>query len=499
MAESNPWRWPALQGARAPFPEKLEYQRGVFGKVHGARSDFRWIARSAGFQRGDELDRKLCLGQQDQPRNLSFWRYLPGTDGKACYFAGFAYPSRAQDATGRSGFLEMQIADTSDLKLPAALAALLLLPVVRQWNDHIWWDRRDEQNWLQRKSVLSIGGEDCVSTLADELETTIDQGLANLKALETENPGKLERFYASLLAGDKPAILYAASPLEPEALAVLLLPLQHLRTDRLSAAGWIPSSRYSLEDLGKCWDIVVLPGKRDSPRLSEKIGEKLMAAKNVVRALLENRPEDLTAHDDLGDLIISGVGFETTMTNPKGLDQAIPQAEPVVVDRYPSSREPCIVKSSSAEPDKPVDDSLSTQSKRVAEPNRKSDWYFHPKAAFRLTEPKDDTKLSRLLYDFARLVRRRTIKSGELKNALPEGLNSQYKPDSPNAQRLASQIDEWIKIIQTPPENVNKDQWECKLAQLRVLAWMLAPSARSDPSDPQEKSIEERFANVFAR
>ena len=56
------WQWPALQGDRGRLPERLECQRGVFGKVQGARSDFRWIARSAGFPGGDELEKAIALG-----------------------------------------------------------------------------------------------------------------------------------------------------------------------------------------------------------------------------------------------------------------------------------------------------------------------------------------------------------------------------------------------------------------------------------------------------
>ena len=106
--------WPALRGLGEPTA--IECERGVFGKMHGARSDFRWIARSAAFLRDGWLEDKFALGSEDLPTRLSFWRCLPE---HGCYIAGYAYPSRAQDASGRRGFLEKQFlqADNRDFFL----------------------------------------------------------------------------------------------------------------------------------------------------------------------------------------------------------------------------------------------------------------------------------------------------------------------------------------------------------------------------------------------
>ena len=80
--------------------ETWHCERGIWGKAHGARSDFRWLARSAGFaRRHADLGRRLNLGLEDRPRAFAAWRRsaIPAT-------AVAAYPSRATDAAGRAAF-----------------------------------------------------------------------------------------------------------------------------------------------------------------------------------------------------------------------------------------------------------------------------------------------------------------------------------------------------------------------------------------------------------
>ncbi|PZN84573.1 MAG: hypothetical protein DM484_02650 [Candidatus Methylumidiphilus alinenensis] len=289
MAKHDPWQWPALQGMPATLPAKLEYQRGVFGKVHGVRSDFRWIARSADFKRGNELEEALYLGSQDKPCALPFWRCLA-----AVHYAGFAYPSRAKDAAQRGGFLEKQIADLGRSVLPAALSALLSLRMVWQWNDSIWWDRQESVNWSQPDSVLPIAAADCpgldLEGLGDRLGKAIAEGLAGLMELGKES---LAYFYASLLAGETPAILPSTKPLGPEALAALLLPLPRPLADRLSLLGWVPSNLYELKDLGKCWDGAVLAVGHNAPELSSKAKEYQAEAERMADAIYAADPDRL--------------------------------------------------------------------------------------------------------------------------------------------------------------------------------------------------------------
>ena len=290
MAGTDFTRWPALQGAE--WPKTLEYERGVWGKMHGARSDFRWIACSEDFAPDPGLEREFYLGSQDQPRRLFFWR----CPSPSQYFAGTAYPSRATDAAGRGGSLEKQILKwASKREMPAALAALLLLPHIRSWGDGIWWSRREEQDWSLNESRLSIGKSDCQGSVPSDIQgyfdKAFDKGLEELKAVEASYPGELARCYARLLAGEKPACLYIADPLGPEALATLLLPLERTLADGLSLAGWTPSERYELEELGKLWDVLVLPRAAVVSKLSEAAEHGLPKAATMVRALFENRPE----------------------------------------------------------------------------------------------------------------------------------------------------------------------------------------------------------------
>ncbi|ASF47645.1 hypothetical protein [Methylovulum psychrotolerans] len=341
MTEYTLWQWPSLQRAtRGKLPKKLASQRGVFGKVHGARSDFRWIAKSTEFS-GDDL--KIYLGGEDNLCTLSFWYGRQLKDkAAAVYFAGASYPSRVQDAAGRSGSLETQIAESGGSGLPAALVALLLLPRVRQWDDKVWWDRREEKNWLLPGSVLAIKAEACNFSLPDDLEghlnEVIAKGRASLAVLGADEAGvinNLANFYAALLAGEKPAVLYAASPLTAEALAVLLLPLPPALADSLSLAGWIPSLQIKLAELGKYWDGVVLPKEGQTTALSATAAARLTDAEKMARALLENRPSLLIATEPEEEPSLNTTPQENARQSTKTLQvvviedgQSLPASEP---------------------------------------------------------------------------------------------------------------------------------------------------------------------------
>ena len=268
--------WPALEGS---LPSVIEYERGVWGKVHGARTDFRWIARSAHFAETD-LQLRLSLGAEDVPASFQMWRSL----GDRCY-AVTCYPSRAIDAEGRRGFLEKQMLEwRRPPEVPAALGALLLLPRVAAMTDGIWWERDDVSDLqAQADAVLSIvRGE---SVMAEEtLADTIERGREALSS--ALDPRSLEQLYDQLLAGAHPAWLTGLRrPLSPEALAALLLPLPRDIADRISIAGWIPSSRPSFDDLASRWD--VLPDDRAVASLAP---EKAHA---TARGLLQGTPANV--------------------------------------------------------------------------------------------------------------------------------------------------------------------------------------------------------------
>ncbi len=242
--------WPALRG---DLPVLAKSERGVWGKVHGAPSDFRWIGRSSDFASDrPDLPVQLNLGGEDIPARFTAWRSL----GDYCY-AVAGYPSRAIDAAGRRGFLEKQVLEwRRPPHVPAALGALLLLPRVASLTDDVWWERRSSDFWMDPDACLPLN----VETLAvddDEIGIAMERGRQQLR--ETVAPGVLTRLFDQLLSGRRPALLTGVQqPLSAEALAALLLPLPREIADRLSLAGWIPAERPSPTDLGKRWDVLAV-------------------------------------------------------------------------------------------------------------------------------------------------------------------------------------------------------------------------------------------------
>ena len=248
-------RWPALNGLRSTA---LSVRRGVWGKAHGARSDYRWLARSTGF--GHEyprLGRQLNLGLEDRPASFPCWRALEGV-----YWAVAAYPSTAVDAAGRRGFLEKHALEWPAGGEPAAAGALVLLSAAGEDGPRPWSSQ--EEGWSDPGfSIVLSSPEADLEIGAEGLAERVEIGLRELRE-RVAGENRLAEVYADLLndpmrdAG--PALLRGLeAPLSPLALAALLLPLPRSLADRLSLAGWLPVSRCDLHDLGRRWDVVVPP------------------------------------------------------------------------------------------------------------------------------------------------------------------------------------------------------------------------------------------------
>ncbi|HEX2835310.1 MAG TPA: hypothetical protein VHW00_20010 [Thermoanaerobaculia bacterium] len=248
------FEWPALHlDSDAPLMT-IEHERAVWGKVHGAPTDFRWIARSAGFGRGGDPASQFNLGAEDMPANFFAWRVL----NDRCY-AVHAYPSRASDAAGRRGFLEKQILEwVRPAGVPAALGALALLSKVAVMDDAIWWDRISGDLGMDADAFLSIDGGELESIALDEerIAIVVERGRQELR--DSVGSQSLTNFYDQILGGTRPAILAGVSaPLSAAAFAVLLLPLPRTLADVVSFAGWVPSTRTSFADLARRWDLIV--------------------------------------------------------------------------------------------------------------------------------------------------------------------------------------------------------------------------------------------------
>jgi len=285
--DGNVTAWPALSGAT--LPSRLSYERGVWGKLNGARADYKWIATTPSFTTGNGgLEKELQLGSEDTPRKATHWRSL-GEQGLAVA----CYPSRAVDASGRSSFLEKQVfAWQRRADVPAALGALALLPRVALMDAAIWWDRRT-QSWSEDDdSTLILTPEDHEPLSVDlqELATTAATGLAEL--IRTVSEEALIHFYAHLLADHRGVSLgKLQAPLSPEALAALFLPLPRPLADRLSLAGWLPSQRIpDPAELRRCWNGTLGGLSLPPPPPEEPTRELREKARVLAQSILAGNP-----------------------------------------------------------------------------------------------------------------------------------------------------------------------------------------------------------------
>ena len=281
--------WPALQ-RDAEFPTRISFEQGVWGKVHGASSDFRWITTTPAFAGArNHIERELSLGSEDAATQSTFWRAL----GDTCYTAGF-YPSRAVDAAGRTGFLEKQILEWQrPAGVPAALGALLLLPVAARLDDTNWWEKHSDVHWDDQAALPLAAAPPLQASMAS-IAQAIAEGLRLLA--ESTSEDALTELYAAILAGGRAVPLKGLSaPLPATALAALLLPLPRSVADRLSIAGWLPSKRPS-DDAGRCWD-VILGGAAPWPGGDSvaPTADQLRDARTMAKAVLAGIPGDLGA------------------------------------------------------------------------------------------------------------------------------------------------------------------------------------------------------------
>ncbi len=284
-------RWPALSGGI--IPDSLQLQRAVWGKVHGAASDFRWIAAGGFNPQKARLERELRVGGEEQLQSFPLWRSLGSS-----HYAVSAYPSRATDAQGRTGFLEKQVLRWRRAPhVPAALGAFKLLPLVASYSDEVWWDKRYDPRWEERDFVIALADHDesvldtqalsaAISTSIDALRTAIDEEA-------------LGAVYAGILAGQRPtALLLHGKPLPHVALPALLLPLPREYADQLSLAGWLPSQRAAADKLRQQWDVVGVDDSTPSWDPGVVAGKEIRAkAERMARALLAGDPSRLIARN----------------------------------------------------------------------------------------------------------------------------------------------------------------------------------------------------------
>jgi len=281
--------WPALDFDGRELPQQLTCERGVWGKVHGAPTDFRWIAETPALAAPQKhiVERELPLGSEDAPLSTTLWRVVEDT----CY-AVRVYPSTARDAAGGSGFLEKQLFEWKrPAHVPAALGALLLLPAVAALEPTDWEQQPADIRWSEEDHVTVLPANEARPTSMAAIEAAIEEGLRGLSESITEEA--LADVYASLLAGNRAVPLQGlSSPLPPASLAAVLLPLPRSVADRISIAGWIPTtqlSEFDPEQIRRCWDVVGgdsagSPSDRATPQ-----GEQVRQGQAMARSIFRDR------------------------------------------------------------------------------------------------------------------------------------------------------------------------------------------------------------------
>jgi GTPase SAR1 family protein len=309
--QTNLLSWPALE-CPDPLPQQIKFERGVWGKVHGVRSDYRWIAISPSFTgKENALERQLFLGDESAPATFSMWRTLGNT-----HYAVTCYPSRAQDADGRDGFLEKQILEWQrPSNLPALLGSLLLLP--QPATDEIWWEKaKDINNWRESDAFVTLK-EAAIQVSWQQVEQSIKQGCQSLA--ENLSEEILSDFYAQLLAGQQPSLL-VEHPLKAEALAALLLPLPRSMADQLSLTGWLPSKRTDIDKLRPHWDIICTNTVLNTGNVPS---EHQHQAKQMSQAVLANEPRLLNHVSGMGNNKTSSSEVQLTLWGPSSAGKTV--------------------------------------------------------------------------------------------------------------------------------------------------------------------------------
>ncbi|MCP4700574.1 MAG: hypothetical protein GY862_27535 [Gammaproteobacteria bacterium] len=459
---SNIWAWPGLGTKRLHEYPPFSYERGIWGKVHDARSDFRWIARSPGFDDQDNtLVRRFSLGSENPLYNSSFW-----CKAGESYYAVTAYPSRASDHAGRSGLLEKQFIEWKSPfnDFPAVLGALLLLPAAATFTDEIWWKRYEGVDWNRPDSSLLIDSSYCTPIPYSEetLLCAINKGMDDLRIV---GPEALKQLYLQVLIGQHPARLAGLEQaLSPEALAVLLLPLERSMADLLSMAGWIYSRQMEPEKVGSHWDIAVFPQDVFPPLQEQSDFDKERCAALMAEALMFNTPQKL-----------EGIATknEQDSDTPASTSNAIPKYDTVLGKqcRMSAGYESLAIPPATSPEDSCALTLVEEEQKTLCNSSSKiSRPVFHLKLTPDLTTLSSSPGKTNppdyicKLYEFATAVNRRWLNP----NQLP--------PDWQMSQEYGKVVCDWAAFLEnSQPAYINDEQWCVKVDLLKAAAIVLNP------------------------
>jgi len=449
---SDPLRWPALSGAAALLGEVLRCEIGIWGKVHRQASDYRWIARSSGFAgQAPDLHRRLRIGSEDRAVRATAWR-APWEPTGQDYFAIGTYASRALDAAQRAGVLEKQVLHwhRPSAEVPAALAALLLLPAVAHTDDRLWWDRVGEGDWQRPDYALPLGADACprLRIARADLEAAVAAGIDTL--LEALDQPSLAALYAGLLAGVRPVMLRGqGSPLPPAALAALLLPLTAEQAGRLSLSAWVPGVLIDPLDLAHNWDLVVTAQSGAAPEVASEFMERGAV---LAQALVNRDPDCL---------------------GPPGRVHAGSAAAFEPPD--PGQRHP-------AQPPRPRGTPIDS-----------ADSGAYPRRMHLVLTVAVESPGLRYLYHFADRIALRRL---DLSLLAADLIDAGGRPlPAPGEDPAGHPLISWIETLQeTLPVGVDASEWGIKIDQLRAAALFLLPHPHTLarvglPDDPRVPAL----------
>lgn len=316
--------WPGLGAGGGRH--LLEVRRAAYGKVHRARSDYRWLAATPGWSpAAEQRERALRLGHDDVSMTCPFWR-----QEATLAIAGYCKPSRAVDASNRQTPIEKHVllwARAAGDPAPAQ-AAPALLDAAAGLDDTPWFDSHGDAEWLDSTYVrpLSSSFEPRVELRADDDEAAIwiASGVTLLRGAVTLED--LSGFYAALSAGHAPAVLPLTTDtaLNGRALAVLLLPLPSTRT--IAIAGGIPSSIFPSPEDVRQWDGLCAQRPLRPPRDARVPSDRhIEIGERTAAAIWHNEPSRLAARPS--SLVLRP---EPARADPPARDSIRPQTPGVV-------------------------------------------------------------------------------------------------------------------------------------------------------------------------
>lgn len=268
----------------------LEYELGIWGKFQGTTKDYNFIANTNNFHMfASDYQERYYLGNLDQIDKSStfMWKLR----GKAVSAASISLTQRKDDKNRRSTQTIVIQSSTGVDKIPAAIQALYLLPIVEemQSDEHILNELVGIKNLEREKvtdTVLSIDPDYCkaIHLSKEKIISAFQKGLEYVQRHYTETT--LIDYYACLLEGGSSATLSQNKHFPPNIVAVLLSFLPVNMANSFSIAERLPSSRYNNEKIINNWASIL--SDHNWPHKLEELSPNVIEEARNIAAKLKN-------------------------------------------------------------------------------------------------------------------------------------------------------------------------------------------------------------------